>query len=137
MIKRRYIMMKSGSWVRVPTQLLRDSSLTGSDVLVFAVIADHDGGTGEGCKLSRARIAEESGLSVSTIKRAIAKLSAGHYIAAERSSGSETRYRQLVLAAKRRGTSKRPERAEEQNDLAKYLEFVNVFPSSDGEEVAG
>ena len=126
--------MKSGSWVRVPTQLLRDDRLTGSDVLVFAVIADHDG-SGEGCKLSRAKIAEESGLSVSTVKRAISKLSGGHYIAAERSSGSETRYRQLVLAAKRRGTSKRPE--EPADDLAKYMEFVNVFPSSDGEEVAG
>lgn len=133
MLKRRYIFMKSGSWVRVPTQLLRDDRLTGSDVLVFAVVADHD--TGEGCKLSRAKIAEESGLSVSTVKRAISKLSAGHYIAAERSSGSETRYRQLVLAAKRRGTSKRPE--EPDSDLSKYLEFVNVFPSSDdGEEVA-
>lgn len=131
MIKRRYIIMKSGSWVRVPTKLLKDSSLTGSDVLVFAVIADHD--TGEGCKLSRAKIAEESGLSVSTVKRAISKLSGGHYIAAERSSGSETRYRQLVLAAKRRGTSKRPE--EPADDISKYLEFVNVFPSSDGEEV--
>ena len=136
MIKRRYIMMKSGSWVRVPTQLLRDDRLTGSDVLVFAVIADHD--SGEGCKLSRARIAAESGLSVSTIKRAISKLSAGRYIAAERSCGSETYYKQLVLAAKRRGTSKRPE--EPADDLNKYLEFVNVFPTSssdDGEEVAG
>lgn len=131
--------MKSGSWVRVPTKLLHDSSLTGSDVLVFAVIADHDGGTGEGCKLSRAKIASESGLSVSTVKRAIAKLSEGHYIAAERSSGSETRYRQLVLAAKRRGTSKRPEEPAN-DDMAKYMEFVNVFPSprtnsDDGEEV--
>lgn len=136
MLKRRYILMKSGSWVRVPTKLLRDSSLTGSDVLVFAVIADHD--SGEGCKLSRAKIAEESGLSVSTVKRAISKLSGGHYIAAERSSGSETRYRQLVLAAKRRGTSKRPE--EPEFDLAKYEQFVNVFPrkdDDDGEEVAG
>ncbi len=126
------IIMIKGSWYRVPEQILTDKRLTLADAAAFAYIADRcDGGSRE---MSCAEIAEETGYSLKTIKRAVSKLSDCCYIAVEHRAGSASIYRQLLMPAKRTAPSRRST-AKAAADVSKYEVAINRF--LDDEEATG
>lgn len=124
------IIMIGGKWLRVPTQLLTCDELTRADVAVWAYVADK---IGDSCApVSRADIMAACELSESTVKRALRKLVGLHYLHAQERAGAPTVYRQTLLEAKQRSSSKqqRPERVqrpEQTIDIDKYKCIINKF----------
>lgn len=126
----------NGAWYRVPDILFRDQDLTLSDVAVFAVIADRASTNDQSVELTRQQIADVLGCSVTTVKRAIAKLTDKHYISARHRAGAATIYTQLLLEPKRRSGSPRKSPKEDDGfDVEKYKVLINCFPAD--KEVSG
>ena len=124
---RGVIIMIGGQWVRVPCQMLTDERISKTDIAIFAYIADKLGDSSKA--LSRADIAAACECSVATVKRAVARLCEYKYLYADQIPGKPTVYRQTILPAKRRGSSKRAEQ-EQGNvfDAEKYEFVINAIP---------
>ena len=121
------IIMIGGQWVRVPCQMLTDERISKTDIAIFAYIADKLGDSSKA--LSRADIAAACECSIATVKRAVARLCEYKYLYADQIPGKPTVYRQTILPAKRRGSSKRAE--QEQGaafDTEKYEFVINAIP---------
>lgn len=128
---RGVIIMIGGQWVRVPCQMLTDNRISKTDVAIFAYIADRLGDDAK--PLSRTDIATACECSVATVKRAVARLCEFNYLYADQIPGKPTVYRQTVLPAKRRGSSKRAEQEQEQGariDTSKYAEIARAHANA-------
>lgn len=122
------IIMISGKWLRVPTQLLTCEELTRADIAVWCYVADRIGDAAE--PVPRAAIMAACELSESTVKRALRKLVELHYLHAQERPGAPTIFRQTILDPKKRGSSKQKgagEDPEKIQRLEKYKKVINVF----------
>lgn len=132
-MKRRVVYLTTGAWVRIPVKLLQDERCTGADALVYAAI--YDAGKGAPVQIPREKLAAAAGVSISSVKRATAKLQNLGYLMIEEQRGAPSRYTQLLLEAPKRSSSRA--KKSEELDLSKYEALINVYPNDGGKEVAG
>lgn len=120
------LIMIAGKWLRVPTQLLTCDELTKADIAVWCYVADKIGEAAE--PVSRASIMAACELSESTVKRALRKLIALHYLHAQERPGAPTVYRQTLLEPKQRRKPKGADTEQEQDpQIEQYKQLINVF----------
>jgi hypothetical protein len=74
---------------RLPLPVARRRELTAADKLVYAGILTRSGPNGF-CRVGRARLARDMGLSTSTVTESIGRLEAGRYVAVERHGRGKT-----------------------------------------------